>query len=56
MRIGMTEEEFYSDEVHQTTFLNRISAFLSIPFDRVRIVGIASIDSRRRNLESGSEI
>lgn len=52
----MTEEEFYSDEVHETTFLNRISSFLAIPYDTVRIVGIADIDSRRRNLESGTEI
>lgn len=52
----MTKEEFFSEDAHQTTFINRISAFLSIPFDRVRIVGIADINAGRRNLETGSEI
>lgn len=51
----MSTEDFLADEAHGTSFINRISAFLAIPFDRVRIVGIAS-SSRRRQLESGSEI
>lgn len=32
----------------QTTFLNRMSAFLEVPFDRLRIVGI--VESSRRML------
>lgn len=44
MRIGMTQEEFFSDDAHSTTFVNRIAAFLKIPFDRIRIVGIVDVD------------
>jgi hypothetical protein len=44
MRIGMTREEFFADEAHQTTFVNRIASFLKIPFDRIRVVGIVEVD------------
>jgi hypothetical protein len=44
MRIGMTQEEFFSDNAHKTTFINRITSFLKIPHDRLRIVGIVEVD------------
>lgn len=50
MRISMSVEDFWADDTHQTTFINRISAFLSIPFDRVRIVGIVESTGVRRML------
>lgn len=44
MRIKMSKKQFYDDDESETTFINRIIGFLEIPFDRVRIVGIAGDD------------
>lgn len=53
-RISLTEEEFLGDDTAETKFVDRITAFLGIPFDRVRIVGIVS-KNRRLLEEEGSE-
>lgn len=45
----MTKKQFFSNDESETTFINRIIAFLNIPFDRVRIVGI--VNENRRMLE-----
>lgn len=42
----MTSEEFYSDDAKQTDFASRISAFLGISTDKVRIVGLSSKNRR----------
>lgn len=49
----MPVEDFWADTSLQTTFINRITAFLKIPYDTVRIVGIVAT-TYRRNLAVGS--
>lgn len=53
-RISLTEEEFLGDDTAETKFVDRITAFLGIPFNRVRIVGIVT-KNRRLLEEEGSE-
>ena len=49
MRLTMDKDQFITDTSLQTSFLNKISAFLNIPTDRLRIVGIKG--SSRRMLQ-----
>lgn len=50
----MSKEDFLQNDDAQTRFIDRIAAFLSITFDRIRIVGIRSVS--RRVLEAGTTI
>jgi len=53
----MTVEEFYGDDGGQTNFVDRISAFLGISTDRMKIVGIVDYSSARfRHLQTGGGI
>lgn len=48
----MTPADFLNDN-SRTTFLSRIAAFLNIPTDRIKIVGIrAPPSTTRRNLDT----
>jgi len=47
MRLDVTVEEFYSDDESETNFLDRISSFLSISTDKLKIVGIVDVPKRR---------
>ena len=40
MRLKIKIDQFITDTTGQLTFLNKLSAFLHIPTDRLRIVGI----------------
>lgn len=53
-RLAMTPEDFMNDN-KRTTFLSRISAFLNIPTDRLKIVGIRTPSSKRRVLGSPAD-
>lgn len=55
MRLTMTVEEFYSDDAHQTNFIDRMAAFLNISWDRVRIVGLRKATGRML-LEDGTTV
>lgn len=43
----MTVDEFYSSDENETNFIDRISAFLGISFDRVKIVGFRDTTTKR---------
>lgn len=51
LRLAVTVEEFYNEDV-QTSFINRISAYLGISANRIKIVGLKSSSSRLRRLLS----
>lgn len=53
LRLSVTVDEFYDDDV-QTSFVNRICAFLGISTDRLKIVGIRE-SSLRRILSSSAD-
>lgn len=55
LRLAVTVEEFYNDDT-QTSFINRISAFLGISTNRIKIVGIrAAAPTSGRLLAEGAE-
>jgi len=35
----MTEDDFFNDDT-TTSFINKVTAFLNIPFDQLKIVGL----------------
>lgn len=50
----MTTEDFFNDNA-RTTFVSRIAAFLNIPTDKLKIVGIRT-PSRRTLASTSSEL